>query len=119
MSWIRRAVGLDGVDLLIHAGVTFFRHGDREHALVARSRRDHARDGQRSCRWWCWASGGIGRSETCRLETTGDLAAERIAELEARVGELEQAESRMHELEERLDFAERLLAQAREPERLA
>jgi uncharacterized coiled-coil protein SlyX len=52
-------------------------------------------------------------------ETTGELAAERIVELEARVAELEQGEFRMHELEERLDFAERLLAQAREPERLS
>ena len=52
-------------------------------------------------------------------ETTDEIAAERIAELETRVLELEQGELRMHELEERLDFAERLLAQAREPERLA
>jgi hypothetical protein len=43
--------------------------------------------------------------------STDEVAAERIATLEARVHELEQANSRMGELEERLDFAERMLAQ--------
>jgi len=51
-------------------------------------------------------------------EVTGEVMAERFAELEARVGEMEQGELRLHELEERLDFAERLLARVREPERL-
>ena len=37
---------------------------------------------------------------------------ERIAELEQRVAELESAQTRVYELEERLDFTERLLAQA-------
>jgi hypothetical protein len=41
--------------------------------------------------------------------STGEMAAERIADLEARVAELEAAQARMLELEERLDFAERLL----------
>jgi hypothetical protein len=43
---------------------------------------------------------------------------ERVEELESRVGELEQMQFRVAELEERLDFAERLLGQQREPERL-
>jgi hypothetical protein len=42
--------------------------------------------------------------------TTGEMAAERIAELEQRLEELESAQARVAELEERLDFAERLLA---------
>jgi hypothetical protein len=33
-----------------------------------------------------------------------------VAELEARVGDLEHQEARVAELEERLDFAERMLA---------
>jgi hypothetical protein len=41
-----------------------------------------------------------------------------FAELEARVRELEVREARMAELEERLDFTERLLAQQRDPGRL-
>jgi hypothetical protein len=43
--------------------------------------------------------------------TTGEMAAERIAELEERVAELESAQLEVAELAERLDFAERLLAQ--------
>jgi len=42
--------------------------------------------------------------------TTGEMAAERVADLEARVTELETHQLRMLELEDRLDFAERLLA---------
>ena len=52
------------------------------------------------------------------LTMSEDVAAARIEELEARLADMEQGESRVYELEERLDFAERLLAQAREPERL-
>jgi len=51
--------------------------------------------------------------------TTGEVAAERIAELEERLAELEAGQSRIGDLEERLDFAERLLAQGnREPEQV-
>ena len=46
-------------------------------------------------------------------ETTGEVAAERIFELEERVADLEASQQRMAELEERLDFAERLLANQR------
>lgn len=42
--------------------------------------------------------------------TTGEMSAERVAELEARVAELEAAHARLVELEDRVDFAERLLA---------
>lgn len=42
--------------------------------------------------------------------STGEMAAQRIVELEARVAELEEQQSRVAELEERLDFTERLLA---------
>ncbi|MEZ4585941.1 MAG: hypothetical protein R2909_06025 [Gemmatimonadales bacterium] len=42
--------------------------------------------------------------------STGEMAAQRVVELEARVAELEEQQSRVLELEERLDFAERLLA---------
>jgi len=43
---------------------------------------------------------------------------ERIGELESRVQQLEAQQARTLELEERVDFAERLLAQRREPEQL-
>ena len=42
-------------------------------------------------------------------------AEDRLAELEARVAELEQGQRHVAELEERLDFAERMLAQSRDP----
>jgi len=52
--------------------------------------------------------------------TTGEMHAERLADAEARLDQLEAAHARIGELEERLDFAERLLgsgnASAHEPE---
>jgi len=47
---------------------------------------------------------------------TGEVQAERIAELELRVADLEQSQGRILDLEERLDFTERVLARQREPE---
>ena len=49
-------------------------------------------------------------------ETTGELGARQLAELDMRVSELEAAQLRVMELEERLDFAERLLT--RRPEQV-
>lgn len=43
--------------------------------------------------------------------TAGQAEAEHLADLEARVADLEQVHYRVAELEERLDFSERLLAQ--------
>lgn len=43
----------------------------------------------------------------------GDLTAERLTELELRVAELELGQDRMAQLEERMDFSERLLVQDR------
>lgn len=57
------------------------------------------------------------RIETKGL-TTGEMAAERLAELEERIAEVEAGQARIAELEERLDFAERLLAQPPEPRKL-
>ena len=110
MSWMRRNLGLDWFDLLIHVGVTFMviffvamSNGPEEmlpvitgvSLLVLAVRRRIA-----------LKSGGA----TAGL-TTGEMAAERIAELEDRVAELEAAQQEVAELAERLDFAERLLAQ--------
>ncbi len=46
-----------------------------------------------------------------RSPTTAEVEAERLADLEIRVAELEAAQARIVELEDRLDFSERLLAQ--------
>jgi uncharacterized coiled-coil protein SlyX len=54
-----------------------------------------------------------------RIEGKGGAALEqRVQELEQRVQSADQAEGRIAELEERLDFAERLLAQRGEPVKL-
>jgi hypothetical protein len=51
-------------------------------------------------------------------EVTGEAITDRLADVDARLHEVDALNYRVHELEERLDFAERLLAQVREPERL-
>ena len=51
--------------------------------------------------------------------STGEMAAERIADLEARVAELEMVQGRVAELEERMDFSERLLTQQSHESRVA
>lgn len=120
MSWIRRVVGLDGVDIVIQAGVTMLlmimagtQPGPNPEALVA----------------------GVGAVSLVILgirrhlalkrgpqgavgEITGEVITDRLADLDSRLNEIDAMNYRVHELEERLDFAERLLAQAREPERL-
>ena len=52
-----------------------------------------------------------GRSAAAELE--GEVETMRV-----RLDQLEQGQARIAELEERLDFAERMLAQSREPDRL-
>lgn len=53
-----------------------------------------------------------------RTDRSTALPAGDLEELRSRLAELEGAQDRLGELEERLDFAERLLAQQREPEKL-
>ena len=109
MSWMRKNLGLDGFDLLIHVSLTIMfmmfvaMSGGPEELfpvitgasllVLAIRRRIALKSG-----------GAAGLS-------TGEMAAERIAELEDRVAELEAAQQDVAELAERLDFAERLLAQ--------
>ena len=57
------------------------------------------------------------RTKAMRRSMGAQADPERLRELEARVEDLEASQSRMLELEERVDFAERLLAQ-RDAERL-
>ena len=117
MSWLRRHFGLDGFDLVVHVGLTIMfmlfvamSGGDEElfpviiggSLIVLAIRRRIALK----------AGANVGL-------TTGEMAAERIAELEDRVAELESAQAEVAELAERLDFAERLLAQGtRDAERI-
>lgn len=115
---LRRLLGLDVIDTVIHFGVTMTvavavstvsTSGRGEEALVAIVfgvslvlfgwRR------QRALRQMAAADSAL---------TTG----ERAGLLEARLAELEALHERVLELENRVEFSERLLAQVREPERL-
>ena len=58
--------------------------------------------------------GPLGHALARRLEGSGNQPADQEAVLHA----LDEVRGRMAELEERVDFAERLLAQSREPDRL-
>ncbi len=58
----------------------------------------------------------IGRRIEGKYADPGDSI--RVTELEHRVAELEGVHTRIGDLEERLDFAERLLARGRDSERL-
>lgn len=123
MTWFTRHLGIDAVDLAIQAAltavgigiVTEIFHGPVADVLALkvfgisllilawrryRARKRMVKDG------------------TLGL-TSGEMAAERFQDLEQRIAELEGAQTRVAELEERLDFAERLLAQPQEKQPIA
>ncbi len=115
MSWFTRHLGIDAVDLAIQAALTAV-------GIVIVSEVFHGVLGE----VLAWKVLGISllilawrrhrarkrmvKDETLGL-TSGEMAAERFQDLEQRIAELEGAQTRVAELEERLDFAERLLAQ--------
>jgi hypothetical protein len=111
---IKRAIGLDWFDLLVHVGITFaigvivleMANGPDADSAVAVV--VAASLGLLACR----RSRALKRRES--LDSVSD--SDRVAELENRVYQLEQGQSRMMELEERLDFAERMLVQQRDRE---
>jgi hypothetical protein len=53
-----------------------------------------------------------------RHRSAGEPDHETLADLESRVSQLEQLQARVNELEERVDFTERILAKRRDSERL-
>lgn len=61
-----------------------------------------------------WRRARALKQQAAASPTTGEVLLERLAYLEDRVAELEQGQNRIMELEERLDFTERLLAQQRD-----
>jgi hypothetical protein len=109
MSAIKRIVGLDAVDIVVQLGLTFF---------LMMLFDEKAPNGQGIAIVGVLSTVVFGIRRHFGLKqlppaTTGEIAAERMAELEARVNEMDQMHFRIQELEERLDFAERLLAQGR------
>ena len=106
---MKRSTGLDWLDVLIHGGVTVMLaiaggtavSGAGEGVVVASVfATSLAVLGVR--RWWA-------KRHAPALPMDDDALA-RIEQLEARVADLEAGQVRMLELEERVDFAERLLA---------
>jgi len=116
VSVIKRMFGIDGVDILIHVGVTGFLMVLADMASISHNGEGVAIVGAVSLVVF-----GIRRQWALKhlpAVTSGEVTAERMADLDARLQEMDHLQFRVQELEERLDFAERLLAQAREPERL-
>ncbi len=118
MSRIREIFGIDGKDIVIHVGVSVV-----VAVIVGGAGGEFNYDGDGVATLLLAASAAllvarifIGRSKQRALPDAGGPA--ELEELDDRLYQLEQERARLHELEERVDFAERLLSQAREPERL-
>jgi len=110
MSWFKRNLGLDWFDVLIQVGVTVtlmvwvdMSHGPEEMFPVISGASLIVLAVRRAIALRSSARAGL---------TTGEMEAERIAELEQRVADLEAGQAHVADLAERLDFAERLLAQS-------
>lgn len=109
---IKKYVGLDLLDLAIHAGVSFA-------AMVALGNMTQP-DDEIGVAFGFAASLVVlawRRNRALRNAppvTTGEAQAERVAMLEDRLADLEAQQGRVLELEERVDFAERMLARQRE-----
>lgn len=113
---IKRWLGVDLVDLLIQSAITFCvaiimaeMSGTNEEIMVAGT--FAASFGVLAYRrHWARKRGELDKPAT-------PPSGEYLLDLEQRVADLEAAQQRIYELEERLDFAERLLAQ-KEPKEL-
>lgn len=111
----RRPLGLDSIDLAIQGGITVaiatamaVGIDQWEDAVVAVGLTSAASLGLLALRrWW-----------VLRKWRSEPVAQELVEHLEARLTELESVQTRLSDLEERLDFTERMLAQQREPDRL-
>lgn len=110
---IKRWIGIDGFDLLIHIGITAM-------IMIIVDSASRGPDSEGAIAAVVGCSMGLLAWRRARAfkrgvpETTGGYQAERLAVLEDRVAELEHNQQRMLELEERLEFTERLLVQVRE-----
>jgi len=121
MGFFKRTMGLDFVDVVIHVAVTGFLAGVAD---VAASTTTNDEGFVMIVFAVSTVVFGFRRHHALRHaketpETTGEVAALRVEELEMRMAELEQGQLRMQELEDRLDFAERMLMQQREVRQLS
>lgn len=112
MTWWKRIFGLDLIDLAVHATVTGLAAGMMGEA-----------SGNDALIMFTLAVGtGLyawRRQRALRAlprERPDDYERARVEDLEARVADLEAVQDRLLELEERLDFTERMLARGSEPQ---
>lgn len=115
---IKKFLGIDFVDVLIQFGVTFG-------VAVLVSAGSHGNDEMpvafvmtASLVVLAWRRNRALKQRGSEHLTTGEVESERLAYLEDRVAELEANHNRVLELEERLDFTERMLAQQRDGARI-
>ena len=114
MSRVREIFGLDGKDLTSHVGVSVV-----VAVVVGGAGGKFGYDGDLVATMLLAASAAllvgrvfIGRSKLRELPTAEGQA--ELVNLDDRLSQLEQERARLHELEERVDFAERMLVSERE-----
>lgn len=109
----KRYVGIDFVDFLIQLGATI-----AAAALLASVMQPDDEIGVSLAVLSSFAVLAWRRARVAKAALpegpAGEAASERMLELEQRVAELEQAQQRVYELEERLDFTERMLVRQRD-----
>lgn len=110
---IKRAFGLDWFDLAVHIGITAM-------VMIIVDTASHGPGSEGALAAVVGLSMGLlawRRSRALKSrppESTGEVQAERMAVIEDRLADLEQMQARVLELEERLDFTERLLVRQQE-----
>lgn len=110
---LKSTLGLDGFDLLIHVGIT---------SMLMIAVGSASNDPETPVLISLVVAASLGllawrRARALRkgvVTGSGEYQLERVAELEQRMADLEVQQGRLLELEERLDFTERLLTQQRE-----
>lgn len=111
MDWWKRQFGLHPVDMAIHAFVGGFLCAGIDDAFHRDSLTLLALAGVIAV--YAWRRGrALAQLPATGGTTSGEV---RLAELDAQAEELHEVRTRVAELEERLDFAERMLAQQRDP----
>ena len=114
---IKRWLGIDGIDFLIQSAITIcvaviLSAANRQNEEIMVSATFAASFGVLAYRrHWAGKRGELGKPAQ-------QASPDYVLDLEQRVADLEAAQQRVYELEERVDFAERLLAQKGEPRAL-
>jgi hypothetical protein len=109
---LKRTIGLDWFDLVVHVGITGM-------IMVIADSASNGPGSEGAIAGVVAVSLGLlawrrNRALKRMGTDTGEVQLDRVNELESRVTELEIQQGRVLELEERLDFTERLLTQQRE-----